>query len=179
MHDNEINKAFWVGRSSGNTNSNIMNVGGGIYANYIPGGEDAHARDAVDERGVFAKWCQQLTVSRPAGVALRAVGRVGGGHGGNAGTPDEAKRCQAACGETTGDEPWSPQARLARFEKQRPGGRGHGRGLRCCRRWSRRRNRMGENLIFCWKSTRRRLKALILRDEPHISSLSRSCTMLI
>lgn len=53
-----------------------------------------------------------LTVCRPAGVALRAVGRVGRGDGGYAGAPDEAEGCQAAGGETAGAVAWGTQARL-------------------------------------------------------------------
>lgn len=73
----------------------------------------------------------ELTVSCPAGVTLRAVGRVGRGDGGHAGAPDEAEGGEATRSGTAGGETWRAQARLARFGKQRLGGCGLRLGCSC------------------------------------------------
>lgn len=48
----------------------------------------------------------ELTVSCPAGVTLRAVGRVGRGDGGHAGAPDKAEGGEATRSCAAGGETW-------------------------------------------------------------------------
>lgn len=91
---------------------------------------------------------KELTVGRPAGVAVGAVSGVCRGDRGHAGAPDEAEGCQATRCDPAG-EARGTQARLAGgFGKQRAGRCHLGLGGCCCL-WSRS-SVVGEDLI-CWK----------------------------
>lgn len=142
-------------------NWNIMNAGGGCLCKFMRG---IHIKGQWRQYADANSWCSDtstlcnhyrsvqraLTVSRPAGVTLWALSRVGGGGGRHAGAPDEAERCQAAGGETAAAEAGGAKAGLAHFGHQRSGGHGLWLGCcwGCCWHWSRRRSEMGENLIF-------------------------------